>query len=206
MRQFIALILISALVSNTACAFGRKRGRVMTDAEPTPFMSNDSTAIVRGGANCDTLPHVGFAYCRFSEGDVATEQLTFVGPPASCNKDGPCAFVKVANKDGQIVWGSGIPRGQTEVSVSWKELIGSDQFTVGPRGHWSWSLEVFWKDEHGTDRRSLATGDILLRIFKKGYKPLNRVEDDPNFVWEWTQGDFVYKMTSSLRAFVGKAE
>ena len=112
-------------------------------------------------------------------------------------------FIKVFDQRGQIAWGGQILKGQTRVSIPWKSLLGSDQFQLLQRGAWTFVTEVHWLDNDNHDRVSRAQGEIVLRVYKKGYLPLDRVSADPNYVWSWSDSGFNYKMTSSLRAYVG---
>lgn len=202
-RLSIALILGLCLVtgSEPVFAFARKKS-VAPDPVPDALVSGDATGLIEG---CGAQPIVGFTYCRFVEGDAADQSVSFLGPPAQCSDPAACVFLKVFNQGGQVAWGGSIPKGQTRVSVPWKTLLGSDQFQVGARGFWSWTAEVLWIDPDGHDRRSLAQGDIVLRVYHKGYTPLDKVSADPAFVWTWSEGQYVYKMTAGLRAYVGKA-
>jgi hypothetical protein len=202
-----ALVLCAALLvmgcAAPANAFGRKQ-TVAPDQVLEPIIAGDLTAIVEG---CGSQPIVGYTYCRVVEGDAANQSLSFVGPPAECS-DNPngCVFVKVLDQNGQIAWGATFPKGQTRVSVPWKTLLGSDQFQVGNRGFWEYVTEVHWLGPDHHDRVSRAQGEIRLRVYKKGYTPLDKVSGDPNFSWRWIDNGFEYKMTSSLRAYVAKVK
>ena len=65
-------------------------------------------------------------------------------------------------------------------------------------------MEVFWIDKEGRGRNSVAQGDVLLRVFRAGYIPLENVREDPNYVWKWHDNGYTYRMTTGLRAFVGE--
>jgi hypothetical protein len=65
---------------------------------------------------------------------------------------------------------------------------------------------VFFIGPDGKERDAFSTGDIVLRVMRKGYVPLNTVADDPAYIWEWVDGGRVYKMTAGLRAYVGAAQ
>lgn len=196
--MFLGLIL--SLVPLSACATGKKV-RVDPVTEST-VLAGDASAIIVG---CDNNPAVGFAYCRKSEGETAGQSISFVGPPSKCNQKDSCVYFKVWSNTGQLVWGGSIPKGETRTSVSWKQLLSSDTFELGNRGFWTVNETVYWIDPDGRERTSVAQADIVLRVYKKGYLPLNNIKDDPSFVWVWSEGGFIYKMTSALRSFVGQA-
>lgn len=198
-RLLGVVLAFGLILSADACAFGKKR-QVTPDTAPDAVLSGDATGLVEG---CGAQPIVGFTYCRVVEGDAADQAISFIGPPALCTDPQACVYIKVLNQAGQVAWGGSIPKGQTRVSVPWKTLLGADQFQVGNRGLWSWRVEVHWVDRDDHDRVSYSQGDIVLRVYKKGYTPLDRVSADPNFVWSWTDGKFSYKMTTGLRAYVG---
>jgi hypothetical protein len=186
---------------HAAWAFGRHKS-VDVDQVVSPLIAGDATAIVEG---CGQQPIVGYTFCRVQEGDAANQSLSLIAPPAQCDDDpNACAFIKVADRSGQIVWGAQFKKGITRVTVPWSTLVGSAQFTALQEGFWQYQLEVHWLDPDHHARISKAQGSIALEVYKKGYVPLDRVSGDPNFVWEWQDGAFEYKMTSGLRAYVGK--
>jgi hypothetical protein len=195
---WVAVGLLTA--SAPACAFGKKQS-VKVDSIIEPLIAGDATGLVEG---CGAQPIVGFTYCRVVEGDAADQALSFIGPPAKCSDPNSCVFVKVFDQSGQGPVGFSIPKGQTRVSVPWKTLLGSDQFQVLHRGFWSFVTEVHWTDADNHDRVSRSKGDIVLRVYKKGYVPLDKVSSDPAFTWQWVDGAYQYKMTSGLRAYIGK--
>lgn len=202
MKLGLSLLVGLLMLLNTACAAGK--GRVKLDTNTTsPVVDGDATGLVEG---CGNQPIVGFTYCRVSEGDNAGQSISFIGPPAVCNQPEGCVFVKVVSNNGQVVWGGVIPKKQTRVSVPWSTLLSSPTFEIGHRGFWTFREDVYWLDPDGKERVSTSQGDIILRAYRKEYVPLNNVEQDPNFVWQWTEGDFLYKVTSSLRAFIKKVK
>jgi hypothetical protein len=182
-----------------AHAFGKKKS-VTVDSVIEPVIAGDATGIVEG---CGLQPIVGYTYCRVVEGDATNQNISFIGPPAQCNDPNACVFVKVFDRNGQIAWGGQIPKGQTRVTVPWKSLVGADQFQQLQKGDWTAVIEVHWIDPDNHDRVSRTQVDISLRVYKKGYIPLDKVAGDPNFVWQWVDGKYSYKMTSGLRAYVG---
>ena len=205
-NYLVIIIGLSLGVQTTAWSFGKARA-VQPDAVQDAILAGDATGLVEG---CGNQPVVGFTYCRLVEGDAADQTISFIGPPAKCNDPDSCVFIKVFNQAGQIAWGGSIPKDQTRVYVSWRKLLGCQdppatcQFQVGNRGFWTYDHEVHWIDPDGHDRKSISQGDIVLRVYHQGYTPLDKVEADPNFVWSWVDGNFIYHMTTGLRAYVGK--
>lgn len=197
MKYLITLVAI--LFTTSACASGKKI-RVVDPVTDSTVVSGDASAIIVG---CDNHPAVGFAYCRKMEGDNAGQSISFIGPPSKCEQKDSCVFLKVWNNAGNLVWGGSIPKGETKVSVTWKQLLSSETFDLANRGFWTLNETVYWIDPDGKERQSVAQADIVLRVYKKGYLPLNAVKDDPSFVWTWSEGGFIFKITSALRSFVG---
>lgn len=215
---------------------GCSTGRVPLDPVTSSTVgAGDATAMVQG---CGNNPAVGIAYCRVSEGKSSDEMLYFIAPPADCNRSA-CAYLKVWNNQGDLVFGGPFEKGKTRLGVSWTALLSQAPTVhlvqgapapVGPgtglvvqsalvtppvshtfdrtqRGFWSWNLKVYWNDPKGLEHESQAQGDIVLRVYDKGYTPLHAVMDDPAFVWSWNDqfggSDFNFKSTASLRSFVG---
>lgn len=201
MTKLVGQICATFLIlCNTACAMSK--GRVALDpVTPSSILDSDATGLVEG---CGNQPIVGFTYCRVQEGQNANQQIWFIGPPAVCDQKEGCVFIKVWNNQGQLVWGGSIEKGKTRVPVNWNTLVSSPTFEVSHRGFWTWNMEVFWKDPDGRRRTSSAQGDIVLRVYRNGYLPLHEVSSDPAFVWSWSEGGFLYRMTSGLRAFIKK--
>jgi hypothetical protein len=188
--------ILFVLTLTQGCAASKARVAVDPVTESS-ILDGDATSVVEG---CGHPPAVGIAYCRVQEGDNAGQSIFFIGPPAECDRDDACVFLKVWNSQGMLVWGGAIPKGQTRVEVAWKTLLGRDTFEVGHRGFWTWNTEVFWRDLDGKERRSVSQGDLVLRVFRRGYIPLQDVTTDAHFVWSWSEHDFRYQMTSGLRA------
>lgn len=198
-RFFSAASVAFLAFLNLSCS----TGRVALDPVTSSTASDgDGTGIVEG---CGNQPIVGFSYCRMSEGDNTSQKISFIGPPAKCNQKDACVFIKIWNNQNQLVAGPSIPKGKTRVDLSWQDLVQSPTFQVGMRGIWTWNTVVYYLGPDGKERRSVAQGDIVLRVYKKGYVDLHTIDDDPAYVWEWTEGSNSYKMTSGLRAVVKKA-
>lgn len=167
------------------------------------ILDGDATAIIEG---CGNEPIVGFTYCRKEAGSSTNEVITFIGPPAICDRDA-CVFIKIWDNLGNLVWGSQFEKGKTRLPIGWEKLLsGSKTFETNFRGLFSWELEVFWKDANNRENKSVATGDLILRIFNRGYIPLSAVDGDSSFAWLWRDGGFDFKVTTGLRAYVGKSK
>lgn len=192
-------IITFSFILLSACA---GKGKVKPDESVSPAQSGDSTVMIRA---CGNPPTVGFAYCRIREGESTVQDLTVVIPATQCKSDN-CSFVKIYDENGAVVYGAGIPKGQSSIGISWKTLLSRDQFSRDVRGLWTISIRVLWTDNTGIDRSSVSKGDILLRVFEKDYQPLNQVHSDPNFVWKTELDGYRYQSTSSLRSSVEKIQ
>lgn len=202
--QQIGIVLLFALAgagcATQALAFGKGRAASIIDSvTESSVMDGDATSIIEG---CGWQPIVGFTYCRQAEGDAADKSLWFVGPPAKCGRDA-CVYFKVWNNQGQLVWGGSLAKGKTRIEVPWKTILARDTFELMSRGFWTVNTVVYWTDPDGRERESTSQGDIVLRVHKAAYVPLHTVADDPNYLWTWTEGKRIYKVTSGLRAYVG---
>lgn len=190
---FVSILLLPTL----ACAAGKRR-LTYDKVTQSSAVDGDSTGLIEA---CGTQPIVGFTYCRVQEGSAAGQSLWFIAPPSNCASKEACAFIKVWNSQGQLIWGESVPKGKTRLEVKWSTLLGRDTFEISGRGFWSWTMELHWTDNEKRERVSTSQGDIVLRTFRAGYVPLHEVEDDPNFVWVWSEGKQLYKVTTGLRAF-----
>lgn len=192
--NWIVIAFIFFLAGASSCSHSVKIDTAMAAIE-----AGDFTVIIEG---CGNQPIPGYSYCRVTEGDAANSVITIHAPPAACKQD-QCVFWKVYQPDGSTDIGGGIPRGQTNVSIAWTELIHKQKFSTGDRGFWPVTLEVHYVDTDGRDRVAVAEGEIRLRVMRAGYQPLSDVRDDSNFVWTWTTGNHVMKSTTGLRSYVG---
>lgn len=204
MKLLILLSVLSSLLfSLPACAFGPKRKTVAVDVvTQSTAKDGDATGLAEG---CGQQPSPLGMFCRLVEGDVVEKSIFFIGPPADCAR-AACVFVKVWNNQGQLIAGVEIPKGQTRVGVTWEKLLGRKVVALDDRGTWSFNTTVYYLDPDKRERESTSQGDIVLRVFRKGYVPLSSVESDPNFVWTWTDNGMLYKMTSGLRAFAARSK
>lgn len=200
--KLTVLLLSLFSFSFNAHAFGRHRGQVALDpVTPSSILSGDATALAEG---CGQQPSPLGMFCRLVEGEVAPKSIFLIAPPALCDRE-VCAFVKVWNNQGVLVFGDSIPKGKTRIEVPWKTLLGRETVAKDDHGTWAFNTTVYFKGTDGLERVSVAQGDIVLRVFQAGYVPLAEVQNDPAFVWTWADNGFLYRVTSGLRAFVGKA-
>lgn len=191
------IFFITLLLTTQAFAFGSKRVTTLDPVTTSTLLDGDATGLAEG---CGQQPSPLGMFCRQTEGDVAAKSIFFIGPPAKCDRD-QCVFIKVWNTQGQLVFGDGIPKNQTRIEVPWKTLLGRDTFQLADRGYWTFNTTVYFIGPDGNERSAVSQGDIVMRVFRAGYVPLNAVENDPNFIWTWTEGGTLYKMTAGLRAF-----
>lgn len=244
MKKHLWLILTLSAIYLSGCA--TQKVSPLDTVTESAVSSNDATAIVQG---CGNPPAVGIAYCRIVEGRPTDEKIFFYAPPTQCNRE-HCAFIKVFDNQGNVVFGAPFEKGQTKLGVSWKVLLGQEAadnaveevvapgknenpitipipiggdktsytkskvkadpkntFDISQRGFWSWNLQTFFIGPDGKERQAQAQGDIVLRIYKKKYLPLQEVSNDPSFVFTWNdtwnQRTFNFKSTSGLRSYVG---
>lgn len=204
MKKIVALFLSLFIggCATQAFAFGKKHPTAVaidTVTESTA-KDNDVTGLAEG---CGQQPSPLGMFCHVEEGSAADKVVWFIGPPAQCEREA-CVYIKIINSQGQIVAGPSIPKGKTRVAVPWSTLLSRDTFQIGDRGTWTFITTVYYVDKDGREHKSDSLGDIILRVFRQGYVPLHNVKSDPNFVWTWSEGPVIYRMTSGLRAYVGK--
>lgn len=197
MRKVLVLgVLALSLLGASNCS-----STVKVDHSLSAILADDATALLEG---CGQQLNSGILYCRVKEGEVGDASIAMVGPASACEGDGPCVFYKIFSTDGEPALGGSIPRGQTRAKILWKDLLKRDNFFVGDRGFWTVNHEVHWIDPDGRARVSFSQGEILLRVYKKEYLSLHDIENDPNFAWEWSEDGVPVKLTSGLRAYVGR--
>ncbi len=174
--------------------------RITPDVEASAIQSGDETALVEG---CGQQLSSGLTLCRKQEGDVASDAIYFVGPPTKCVGDGPCVSFKIYFPDSTPAYGDSISQGQTRSKpIPWSMITGKQTFAMGDRGLWPFSYEVKLIDKKGQEQKSYSDGEIVLRVYKKGYIPLANIEGDPNFVWDWIENGVHVKMTTGLRVWL----
>lgn len=160
--------------------------------------ANDATVIIGG---CGNQPVVGYTYCRLHEGqDTSQFSLQLMAPPVQC-KTKPCVTFKIFMPEGTPAWGVSVPDGQTQVTISWKDLLQRPAFVKNDRGFWPVIMEWHWIDLNGLEHQSAAEGEIRLRVLAAQYVPLNEVKADQNIVWKWSNLKTMMGMTTAGRAF-----
>jgi hypothetical protein len=197
-KRFLLLCCLSVMLMGVNnCA----KYRVRADAQASAIESNDETGLIEG---CGQQLQSGLLYCRKQEGDVAKDAIYFVAPPARCLGDGPCVSFKIYFPDATPTYGDSIPQGHTRSApVLWSTLLKKQTFGLADRGLWPFTYTMRWIDQDGKEQTSYTTGEIVLRVFKKGYTPLISVSGDQNFAWSWIENGVPVKATSGLRIFVG---
>lgn len=198
MKEIPFLILLCLIAS---CALSKtypKKDRLMSALD-----GKDFTALIEG---CGHQVTSGFTYCRKSEGSTANETLTFIGPITNCNRQS-CVEFKVYGPDGNIIFGSAIPKNQTRKSIPWNTLLNRETFEVQDRGWWLYVYHVFWIDSEGNEHLSVSEGEIRLRIVKKEYVPLSNVDTDGFQTWKWKdKNGAIVKMTTGMRTYVSRVK
>ncbi len=174
---------------------------IVIDDTMSPLEAGDPTALIEG---CGNQLVSGYTYCRVREGDNTGLKLTIVAPITECKKTDGCAYYKIYFPTGEPTLGGVIPKGQSSVSIFWSELTKKTTFDVGDRGFWPVLVDIFWLDKDGNERRSTTEGEIRLRVYRSSYTPLHEISNDPNFAWEFHYGKIPVKVTTNLRAYVGK--
>lgn len=196
-KALFILVVVSLCMGATNCA----KFRVRADAEAASLAISDESGLIQG---CGQQLVSGLTYCKKEEGEIAGDAITFVAPPAHCLGDGPCASFKIYFPDNTPTYGDTIPQGQTSKAVTWSQLLGGrTAFAQTDRGLWPFHYWLKWIDQDGREETSEASGEIVLRVYAKGHVPLDHIETDPNFVWEWIQDGAPVKMTSSMRVWIG---
>ena len=200
-RILILLAVIFFMASMESCkSGGYKKDQAMADigARDTAQVGDTSVPI----EGCGNQPIVGYTYCRITANAVMPGSITVSVPPAQCREDN-CVQWKLYRPDGQEHLGGLVPKGQTKVTIPWRQILGRESVTTGDRGFWPIKVWVRWVDEDGRDRESSAEGEVRLRVIQNNYQPLNNVSGDRNFVWIWNEGNTFYRMTTALRTYVG---
>jgi hypothetical protein len=188
--RFIWLFLLLAI----ACTPNIKIDSVMAAHE-----AGDVTVIIEG---CGHQPIVGYTYCRKQEGSAVENVFWLYAPPVTCETH-PCVFWKIFLPTGELALGGNFEQNQTKIQVSWADLLKTDKFDLGHRGFYPVVMTVKWIDNDKRERQTVVDGEIRLRVFKRGYIPLNNASADPNFAIEWVQDGRPMKVTTGGRAYVG---
>lgn len=175
---------------------------VRPDAAMAAIEAGDATALVEG---CGHQIIPGYTYCRVREGDGAgLSRITFVVPETDCQREGPCAFIKIFFPNGEPTLGLSVERGKTRVAIQWEDLLKRRDFRKGDAGYWPFVTTIYWIDLEARERVSKSEGEIRLRVYDRDYVPLHESRDDPAFVWTWKErsGEII-RMTTGMRTYVG---
>ena len=196
MRPFPLVVLCAMTVLGAAqCA-----KPVRPDTGMGPLAAGDATALIEGCGN-QLVP--GYTYCRVMEGEVANSSVYIVAPPAACEGDEPCTTFKIFMPTGEAPVEGSIPRGQTRGAVRWADLLRRPTFQVGDRGFWPVVVATRWLDAEGREQFTQVDGEIRVRVYRRGYVPLQDAAVDENFAYSWTEGGLPVRVTSTGRAYVG---
>jgi len=171
------------------------------DTAMSAFDGKDVTVPIEG---CGNQPIIGFTYCRKSEGQVANDYISILGPKTNCERDEGCVYFKIFYPNGDVpAWGAWIPKDKMRAKVFWKDLLKSDVFTVGHRGYWPIKYWVYWQHPDGHEMVSETDGEIVVRVISKKYTPLHENPEDPNFAFTGVdEKGVLLRMTTGLRAYV----
>lgn len=162
--------------------------------------ANDRTVLIEG---CGNPPIVGYTYCRVSEGPASGMSLSIVAPPAKCAGPDACSTYTIFFPNGTPSLGGAIPQGETRARIAWTALLGRADFVKDDRGFWGVQLVTRWTGPDGKEYRTVAEGEIRLRVVPASYVPLDRVAESPAFGWVWTEAPNIFKVTTSGRAYTG---
>lgn len=162
--------------------------------------ANDATAIVSG---CGSQLIVGYLYCRAREGEIISQSISLHAPPADCPAE-TCAYYTILFPNGEPSLEGAFKKGETEVKLSWRDLVKKDRFSVNDRGFWTVLIHWEWQDKNKRRQETYEEADIRLRVYPKNYSPLHEAENHPLFAWEWVQDQMRAKVTTKGRAYTGK--
>lgn len=193
----VALILTMGFLGLGASQCAHK---VALDQSAFAIEANDATVVIEG---CGSQPVVGYTYCRFREGAPTTGFLSLLAPNADCNADS-CVSFQVFFPAGTPALGISVPKGQNRAKLLLKDLVKRDTFQKDDRGFWPVLMSVKFMGSDGNEHEMRAEGEIRMRVLAAKYTPLQEVENDPNYVWQWSEGKTVFKMTTAGRAWVSQ--
>lgn len=199
----VAFVIFFLILGIGSCAHGLRQDLAMADLGVRDSMAAGDTAVIISG--CGNQPIVGYTYCRITEGLVIDKIIKVHVPPAQCRPEGQsCVRVTFRTPDGREL-SKNVPRGTTEASFSFLELMGHTTAVVGDRGFYPVVMEVNWVDEQGRDRTSAAEGELRVRVLRSGYESLVERAGDASVAWRWSVDGFVLEMTTALRANASRA-
>lgn len=151
---------------------------------------------------CGHQPIAGFTYCRKTEGYSTKENLTFFAPMVICDKP-PCVLLKIYAPNGEPTLSLAFNERETLKNVLWQSLTGSPAFVQSNRGLWLYCLEITFNGPDKIEHKSIACGEIRLRVLNKDYTPLHNSKSDVNYAWIWKENAWIMKMTTNGRVFIG---
>lgn len=200
MKPFFIFALSLLMMGSTNCS---------TVPKPDPNVSalegGDITAFIVG---CDHEPVPGYAVCRKREGDASSDIVTLMAPPQKkCGTKESCVVAKIYYPDGSAPSDTyAFPKGETRWQVPWSRLIKSESFKPEHRGFWPVLFSIYWEDEKGRVNLTHQDGEIRLVVFTRNYVPLHYAPHDENYAWSWSEGAYVFRLTTGGRAYVGRAD
>lgn len=208
MRPFLRRhkeVLYAALIASTCLGASQCSKALRVDPSMHAALANDLTALVDGSdlQGCGTQLQTGLLFCRVSENHPAHAKITFVGPKSNCSRE-RCVFVKIYFPTGEPALELSIPKDQTSVSVTWRELIHADHFSKEQRGFWPFLRTVYWRNADGQEGVTQDEGLIYLRVLSSGYESLHESRDNPNWAFKSTYKGLAWRMTTSGRTYVEK--
>lgn len=197
----------------------------VADTSPLAIEAGDFTGLIRV-EGCGFQPQVqeGYTYCRVVEGPVGALALTFLGPPnalacaphscpagdAACDPTS-CVDFTLFFPDQSPAYQDSIPAGQSSKTIPWSKLTQKQTFDLDDTGFWLYTYTIRWKDHDGNLQKTVSDGEIRLRVVRakvcdgtncQAYVPLRSAPNDPSFVWSWTEGSQLIRMTTAGRTYV----
>ena len=197
MKPFFILLLAFFTLGNSNCSGVKMRPDI---SSVFAAEANDKTVIIEG---CGNQPVVGYTYCRVREGAPVDGTVTFVAPPSKCKTE-PCVTFTVYYPTGEHAKSIVVPRDQTRVAVTWRDLVKREVFVRGDRGFWPVVMTYRWIDMNEQEFEFTVEGEMRLRVIAKEYLSLHESAEDPNLVWRWSDGNSKYGFSTAGRAYAGK--
>lgn len=173
------------------------------DPSPQSVLANDLTALADPSdlLGCGTQLQAGLLFCRLHERTPTTSKITFVGPKTNCKREA-CVYIDVFFPNGEPTLGLKIPKDKTEISVTWREVTGRDEFTLDERGFWPFVRTTFWLNADGQEAKTVEDGMIYLRILRADYESLQDTKENPYYAFQGDHHGTHWKWTTSGRTWV----
>lgn len=146
----------------------------------------------------------GYLFIRVREGAAPTGEITLYVPPLECKREN-CVKFQTWRLDGSLGIAGGIKQGETHTSFSLAELTSeTDRVNLRSDGEYKLKLKVYFLDQDGEERSSLAEGFIRVNVMSADYEPL--ACNDPMSAWNLVlSNNCSAQYSSSLRsALCGK--